>query len=178
MSEGEPGQLEKILRTKRDRGDHSTHSTLREGIAGTVAAISYGLVVGGLLDWSAGLTLRQMVPARGISAATNLGIGGAYELWRDSIYDFVGADNESSLLRRTLAEVIAFNTLQTSSYGVIIAVSSLIADGQVDWWKVHEGMENAAIASPAIAPTYGWYANRVRGWFGVETPGEKAEVES
>ncbi len=76
-------------------------------------------------------------------------------------------------IRKSLVDLLAFNTFQVPVYGTAVAIGSFISEGKVDWEKVKNGCEYIAIISPLIAPTMGWYLDGLRKVFKIKPAFEK-----
>jgi hypothetical protein len=154
--------------------------TGREATARKIAAvdiggnITYGLVVGAMLDYSAGLNAAGIIASRTYATAMNSVVGGPYGWWREKAFKVTNTNEDSGKVRKTLVDLLAFNSFQVPMYATAIAVGSLISEGSVDWEKVRDGATNLAVISPLIGPTMGWYLDRFRRLFGVKSAAEGA----
>ncbi len=100
--------------------------------------------------------------------------GAPYGMWRNLVFRASRTTEKSGRVRKTLTDLVAFNTFQVPIYATAIAIGSYVQDGYVDWEKVKEGAKNLAVISPLIGPTMGWYMDRFRGTFGLASAPEKA----
>ncbi|MBN2567351.1 L-alanine exporter AlaE [Candidatus Woesearchaeota archaeon] len=154
---------------------HDKESRTYTGLIDTLGNVTFSLAVGSLLDYSSGLDWRGIVGSRASASALNTTTGGLYGGWRDYIFRITRTTEKSHWLRNRGADLLAFNTFQVPVYAVALSVGSLVQEGEFDYYKVLEGCKNLAVISPLIAPTMGMYMNRVRKWFGVSTPEQRAE---
>ena len=136
--------------------------------------ITYGLVVGALLDYSAGLNVAGILASRTYATAMNSVVGGPYGWWRERTFKATRTNENSGKIRRTLVDLLAFNTFQVPMYATAIAIGSLISEGRIDWEKVRDGATNLAMISPLIGPTMGWYLDGFRRLFGIKSAAEGA----
>ena len=136
--------------------------------------ITYGLVVGAMLDYSAGLNAAGILASRTYATAMNSVVGGPYGWWREKAFKITNTNEESGKVRKTLVDLLAFNSFQVPMYATAIAVGSLISEGSIDWEKVRDGATNLAVISPLIGPTMGWYLDGFRRLFGIKSAAEGA----
>jgi hypothetical protein len=144
------------------------------GAVDTFGTVSSSLILGGLLDYSAGLNLSGILAARASASGMNLATGGIYGWWREKCSDFTNTTKKSSKIKKSLNELLAFNTFQVPIYASALAVGSYISEGEVNFEKVINGSKNLAIISPVIGPVMGWYMDKVRKLFNVEPAAEGA----
>jgi hypothetical protein len=138
----------------------------------TAGNITYSLIVGGILDYRAGLDFIGILSSRASASGINAVTGGIYGLWREKVCKFTRTTKESGRVRKTLADLLAFNTFQLPVYGTALAIGSLASEGHVNWEKVQHGMTYLACISPAIGPTMGLYMDRFRRVFGIKSAAE------
>jgi len=127
-----------------------------------------------MLNYSAGLNLAGVVASRTYATAMNSIVGGPYGWWREKTFQITNTNEKSGNVRKTLVDLLAFNTFQVPSYSTAIEVGSLISEGTVDWDKVRDGATNLAFISPLIGPTMGWYLDGFRRIFGIKSATEGA----
>jgi len=182
------------------------NSAGRAALVDTFGNISYSLAVGAAIDYSVGLNLSGIVASRATGTAINSVTGGPYGWYREKVFNFVGAEEESrsvvgSLreaynetvkdfsnfksfktpttilgrkMRKNFADLLAFNTFQVPLYAAIVAFSSFVSEGNVDFEKVQDGAEYLAKLSILIGPTLGLYVDGCRKVFGVKSAAEGA----
>ena len=136
--------------------------------------VTYGLIVGTLLDYSAGLNLAGIVASRTYATMMNTVVGGPYGWWREKAFQVTKTNEEHSKPRKTLVDLLAFNTFQIPLYATALSIGSLISEGSIDAEKVRDGATNLAIISPLIGPTMGWYLDGFRKLFGVKSAAQGA----
>ena len=105
-------------------------------------------------------------------------VGGPYGWWREKTFKVTNTDEKSGKVRKTLVDLLAFNSFQVPMYTTAIAVGSLISEESIDWEKVRDGATNLAVISPLIGPTMGWYLDGFRRVFGVKSAAEGAYKEN
>lgn len=143
-------------------------------VVDTAGAITYSIIIGSLLDYSAGLNLMGIITSRSFATAVNSVTGGPYGWWREQAFRFTKTTEKSGQLRRTLVDLLAFNTFQVPIYATSVAVASLVSEGKVDMEKVQSGATYLAAISPLIGPTMGWYMDGLRKLFKVKPAAEGA----
>ena len=136
--------------------------------------ITYSLIVGIVLDISAGLNIWGILASRSSATAMNAVTGGPYGWWREKTCDVTRTKKDSGVVRKTVADLLAFNTFQVPVYAAAISVGSLVSEGKVDLQKVQDGSMYLAAISPLIGPSMGWYMDKFRGAFGVKSAAEGA----
>ncbi|MBW2999674.1 L-alanine exporter AlaE [Candidatus Woesearchaeota archaeon] len=136
--------------------------------------VTYSLIVGSILDYCAGLDVVGILVSRGYATAVNSVTGGPYGWWRERVFKATKTKEKSGKIRKTLADLLAFNTFQVPIYATALTVASLVSEGKVDWEKVRDGATYLATISPLIAPTMGWYMDGFRKVFGVKSAAEGA----
>lgn len=151
--------------------------TKKETIVDTLGNVSYSLAVGTMLDWSAGLHVAGIIASRTSATAINAVTGGLYGKWRDAVFQCTRTNEESTQGRKYFTDLLAFNTFQTYVYAVGIAIGSIIDNGEINGWEIHEGMENLVMISPLIAPTLGSYMNWLRRRTNLYSAAEKVSKE-
>ncbi len=144
------------------------------GVIDTISNVTYSLVAGIILDYSSGLDARGILASRASATVINSATGGLYGTWRDFVFRITRTTKESGHIKKTIADLIAFNTFQVPVYALALTIGSLVQDEDIDYEKVLTGCRNLAIISPLIGPTLGWYMNRIRNLFGIKTPAERA----
>ena len=76
-----------------------------------------------------------------------------------------------------LTDLVAFNTFQVPVYATALSIGSLVSEGNVNLDKVKHGAGYLATISPFIGPTMGWYMDRLRKLFKLESAPEKARIK-
>jgi len=143
-------------------------------VVDTAGNITYSLIVGSLLDYSAGLNLAGIVASRASATAMNSVTGGPYGWWREKIFKTTKTTEKSGKIRKTLVDLLAFNTFQVPIYAAAVAIGSYVSEGKVDMEKVQNGATYLATISPLIGPTMGWYMDGFRKLFGIKSAAEGA----
>jgi len=142
--------------------------------------ITYGLVVGAMLDYSAGLNAAGILASRTYATAMNSVVGGPYGWWREKAFKITNTNEESGKVRKTLVDLLAFNSFQVPLYATVVAVgslaSNLLSNGEfkIDFDKVSTGAQHLAMISPFIGPTLGLYTEGLRRLFGLKSAPRKA----
>ncbi|MDD5253985.1 MAG: L-alanine exporter AlaE [Candidatus Nanoarchaeia archaeon] len=152
----------------------SATSTRKIAAVDTAGNITYSLVVGSVLDYWTGLNLAGIIASRASATAMNSVTGGPYGWWREKAFKIAKTSEESGRLRKTLVDLLAFNTFQVPIYAAAITIGSLFSEGKVDMEKVQNGATYLATISPFIGPTLGWYMDGCRKLFGVKSAAEGA----
>lgn len=153
----------------------SAHKIL---VVDTAGNITYSLIAGSILDYCAGLNLAGIIASRASATAMNSVTGGLYGWWREKAFKVTKTNKESSKLRKSLVDLLAFNTFQVPIYATAVAIGSLFSEGKVDIKKVQNGAVYLATISPFIGPTLGWYMDGCRKLFGVKSAAEGAYKEN
>ena len=152
----------------------------KESLVDTMGLVSYSLVVGAGMDYSAGLRGFGILASRAYGTAINIPTGALYGKWRNFVYRKSRTTDKSSKLRKGVTELVAFNTFQVPLYATVIAVGSLASnllskgEFEIDIDKVFTGAEHLAMVSPLIGPTLGWYTEGLRKIFGLKSAPRKA----
>lgn len=134
--------------------------------------ITYSLIVGSILDYVAGLNLSGIIISRTYATGMNIITGGPYGWWREQAYKRTQTHEKSGTVRKTLVDLLAFNTFQVPIYATAIAVGSLISEGKVDLEKVKDGSIYLVMISPILGSTMGWYMDNFRKLCGVKSAAE------
>lgn len=191
----ENSQIEEIL-------NKESKSWTKEKVVYTMANISYSLITGTALDFYSGLSPFGVLCSRTYATGINSLTGALYENWRNYVFrkkdkilnskpiqylkemiskTRLGKLAEKNWIRKTInatpniaADLFAFNTMQVPIYASAIALGTFISEGKINWESVQNGAENLAKISPIIGPTMGWYNDRFRKFFGVQTAEEKS----
>jgi hypothetical protein len=150
------------------------NSSKKTVLVDTAGNITYSLITGTLLDLSAGLDFYGIITSRATGTAINSVTGGAYGWWREQAYRITNTNNANGKIRKTIVDLLAFNTFQVPVYATSVAIGSLVSEGKVDWEKVKDGTAYLVTISPFIAPTMGWYMDWFRKLFGVKSAAETA----
>ena len=153
---------------------------VKESLVDTLGVVSYSLIVGAGMDYSAGLRGMGIVASRTYGTAINIPTGAPYGKWRNFIYEKSRITDKSSKLKKSIAELLAFNTFQVPLYATVVAVGSLVSnllsngEFKIDFDKVSAGAQHLAIVSPFIGPTLGLYTEELRKAFGLKSAPRKA----
>lgn len=169
--------IEEIVQEKDDKDKIECRGCVpasRTALVDTGGNVTYSLIVGIILDYCAGLNLTGIVASRASATTINSVTGGPYGCWREQTYKATKTTEKSGKLRKTLVDLLAFNTFQVPIYGVAIAIGSLVSEGKVDFDKVRDGATYLAAISPFIAPTMGYYMDAFRKLFGIKSAAEGA----
>ena len=140
-------------------------------------SVTYGLIVGGTLDYFTGLGPIGIAISRFSATTMNYAVGGIYGKARELAYRLTGTTEQSSWLRRRAAELIPFNVLQPATTALAVAIGCLISEGSVDLEKVQEGALNMLFCSQVIAPAMGMYLDLFGRVFGVQSAARRAYKE-
>jgi hypothetical protein len=137
--------------------------------ADTFGNITYSLILGSILDYYSGLNIPGIISARFSATIMNTFASGPYGLWREEIFKITKTNEDSSRVRKTLLDLVSYNTFRLPMYGVAIAIGSFSSEGKVDMEKVQNGVTYLAALSPIIGPTLGLYMNFCRKIVGVNS---------
>ncbi len=171
------GKLEdKFEKTRLEaRVEQDEQSSAKKiALVDTAGNILYSLIVGSLLDYSAGLDLAGIVASRASATAINSVTGGLYGWWREKVFKATKTTEESRKLRKTLVDLLAFNTFQVPIYAAAVAIGSYVSEGKADMEKVQNGAVYLATISPLIGPTMGWFMDGFRKVFRLKSAAEGA----
>lgn len=158
----------------------SVEKSGKESLVDTLGVVSYSLIVGAGMDYSAGLRGMGIVASRVYGTAINIPTGAPYGKWRNFVYEKTRTTDKSSKLRKGVAELLAFNTFQVPLYATVVAVGSLVSnlltngEFKIDFDKVSTGAQHLAMISPLIGPTLGLYTEGLRKSFGLKSAPRKA----
>ena len=144
------------------------HGKGKVGLVDTFGNVTYSLITGSILDYSAGLDLSGIMASRTSATGINTITGGLYGWWRENIFQVAKTNEESNKVKKWLTDLIAFNTFQVPIYALAVSLGSLFSEGRIDLEKVKDGAEHLAIISPLIGPTMGWYMDGFRKVFDIE----------
>ena len=147
-------------------------------VVDTVGTMAHSLIIGSMLDYYVGLSFAGIVASRTSATAINSVTGGLYGWWREKIFKITKTDEESGKLRKTLIDLLAFNTFQVPIYATAVTVGSLVSEGKIDMEKIKHGSTYLATISPLIGPTLGWTMDGCRKLFGVKSAAEGAYKEN
>jgi len=177
MKENKDKPLEELVNsevTENNLDDTLKYSARKTALVDTGGNVTYSLIVGSVLDYMSGLNLTGIVASRFSATAINTVTGGLYGWWREKAFKVTKTTEESGKVRKTIVDLLAFNTFQVPIYATAIIIGSLISEGRVDWDKVRNGSVYLATISPFIASTMGWYMDGFRQLFGVRSAAEGA----
>ena len=82
----------------------------RGKIADFLSGITYSLVVGSLLDYSAGLRFPGIMYSRASSLVTDSLTSAPYGMWRDKVFKTAKTTEKSGKIKKYLTDLVAFNT--------------------------------------------------------------------
>ncbi len=131
-------------------------------IIDTISSTIYSLIVGSILDAHAGLNTTGIISSRVSSIPVNAMTGGAYGWWREQIFNICKTKEASNIIRKTVTDLIAFNTFQVPLYGAIVTGATYISEQKIDLDKTIDGMIGLATTSPIIGVTMGITMNIFR----------------
>ena len=151
----------------------TTKISRKEKIVDTFSNITYSLVVGSVLDYSAGLRGLGIVTSRASATGINTATGALYGMWRNYLYRTTHTTEESSRIQKCLVDWLALTTFQLPVYCTAIAVGSLCSEGNVNWNKIQNGATYLLEISPLIGPTLGWYQDFCRRQWGLKSAAKK-----
>lgn len=154
--------------------NNPSKSARKAAVVDIFSNITYTTVIGGMIDALSGLNLSGILAARTASLGTTAATSAPYGWWTEKVYQATKTREDARFLRKRLVDLLAFNTFQLPVYAAVVAVGSLVSEGEVNLEKVQNGVEYLAVASPFIGPTLGWYMNFSRKLFGVKTTAEGA----
>ncbi len=146
-------------------------------VVDTFGNITYSLIVGSLLDYSAGLNLRGILGSRATATGINSITGGPYGWWREKLFKWTKTKENSHKVRKYLVDLLAFNTFQVPVYMIATSAGTLI-EGEYNLEKVIRGAEHLAEISPLVGPTMGYYMDFFRGLFKVKSASKGAYKEN
>jgi hypothetical protein len=156
-----------MKRKNEEKIMESSHGKI--ALVDTLGNISYSLIAGSALDCAAGLPVSGIVTSRASATLMNTVTGGPYGYWREKMYRLTGTNEDSGRIRKTLADLLAFNTFQVPIYGAAVAAGSLVSEGEVNWEKVGRGAAYLTAISPFIGPTLGLFMDGLRKLFRVKS---------
>lgn len=148
----------------------------RGKIADGSSGLTYSFIVGGMLDFLAGLRFPGIMYSRLSSVVTDSLTSIPYGMWRDKVFKTAKTTEKSGKIKKYITDLVAFNTFQIPVYAAIVSFASYLSDGYIDGEKVRHGVTYLAAISPLIAPTRGLYMDGVRKLFGAKSSLEKANV--
>ena len=143
-------------------------SKSRVPIIDTFGNISYSLIVGTALDYVTGLSLTGIITSRISALGLNSLTGGLYGWWREKCFK-ITKSNKSGKIRKTLVDLLAFNTFQVPLYAVVLTISEILKQGQIDITNIQNGAKYLAIISVLIGPSMGLYMDWFRKLFGIKS---------
>ena len=147
----------------------------KEKIVDTFSSVTYSLIVGTCLDYSADLRGCGIVSSRATATGINAVTGAPYGMWRNFLYRATHTtEKSSSRIQKGLVVWLALTTFQLPIYCTAIAAGCLFSEGKVDWNKVQDGATYIATISPLIGPTLGWYQDFCRRRWELKSAAEKA----
>jgi len=144
-------------------------SAKKIALVDTFGNVSYSLVIGSVLDYCAGLSVSGVIASRASATVMNSFTGGPYGWWREKAFEHTKTTNKSTQFRKTLIDLLAFNTFQIPIYMLALTAGSIVSEGDVNLNKILKGASYLAAISPLIAPTVGWYMDRCRNFFGINS---------
>lgn len=133
-------------------------------VVDTGANISYSVAVMSTIEYCAlGMEPEQVVKSRAAAQLMNMVISRPYGMYRDYVFKRFGVSEESSGVKKYLADLFVFNTMGIPMYMGILAFSG--ADAQ----QIAMGACTVPVISTFMSRTLGWWIDRVRKWCGVRT---------
>jgi hypothetical protein len=157
-----------------DYNSSSSPSARKITLVDTLGNVTCSLVIGSGLDCASGLDFKGVAASRATATAMNSVTGGPYGWWREKAFKLTRTNEKSGRVRKTLADLLAFNTFQVPIYGVAVATGSLFSEGEVNFDKVQSGMTYLAMISPLISPVMGLFMDGARRIFGINTASKGA----
>jgi hypothetical protein len=147
------------------------------------SSISYSIIAGVYVDSLVPLTPIECLISRGSSIPLNYFTGDYYGKWRDKVFARIKTTDKMSKPRQVvtniITDIIAFNTFQVPVYAAALALTQvphLFTHQEFDTRAIIRGMGYLALYSPFSAPTFGYFMNIHREFFGIPTPREKAKL--
>ena len=146
------------------------------GIIDTISTNLYSFAIGTGLDTAgAHLGPEGWLYSRGFAVVINSLTGGAYGAYRRGIFKLTHTTEKSAWLQQRVADLFVFNTAQTLIYGASLAVASYLSEGAIDWEKVKGGIIGLMKLSPLVAPTMGWFQDRMYEYCGFQAAAGQSE---
>ncbi len=140
-----------------------SRSRWKARIADTLTSITFGLVVGTANEMLVvGLSPEQTLKSRAISIPLNTITGRPYGAYRDFLLKKLKITEKSGFFRKALGEFASYASFWTPIYSTILYC--LGADND----QILAGAVTTAAMSTFISYPYGWYQDKMRGWFGVK----------
>ena len=150
---------------KEGVGDRLASPLTKEDIADTISTQSYPLVVGAAIDYWSGVRGLGLLASRGYAAGINLPTGAPYGKWRNFVYRTAGVKEDSFWVKKSCADLVAFNTFQVPLYATVTGIG-VFCSGDPTFEKVYhgavDGARHLAMLSPIIAPTMGLWMDFLR----------------
>jgi hypothetical protein len=140
--------------------------------ADTIGFAILGLAAGGIMDYFVGLNPVGILTTRTFATGVNLASAGIYGWWREKSHKVIKTTKESNWRKKSLAEILAFNTFRTPVYAGLVAGASYVSEGSVDWDKAIKGAIYITAISPLAAPLVGGYMDKWRKGFKTKTASE------
>jgi len=136
------------------------------------------------------MSLYESLSARGLAQPVNFATSRPYGKWRNFLFKKGNVKEDSSFVKKSLTEMLAFGSCQAPLYGAITGTTKIVSESMkletplyqfqtlmngasnVDWSDVGSGVGLVTALSPVIGPTYGWVNDKVRSYFGVPSATE------
>lgn len=141
---------------------------VRQIFADTTAAVTFSWLIGSINDLAAGLDTKQWLKTRGAMSVANAILGRPYSMYRDFINRKMGVTKESGFFRRALADMTAAVTVYAPLYAGVLY---FLTDAKHD--QMMAACATQTIMAAVIGRPYGWYNDKMRGWFGAKSEYQK-----
>ncbi|MFA6888090.1 MAG: L-alanine exporter AlaE [Candidatus Woesearchaeota archaeon] len=144
---------------------------VKAAVVDTFEGIIYSIVTGTPLDFASGLTPLEVVYSRATSIPVNVLTTAPYVGWREFLYRKLHVTSESPKYAVYGVELLAYNTNQVPLHGLIVAMSTYFANGEVNWNSTFLGMGlmgGCSVVSCIVTKLY--QDQIVRKLFGVRKP--------
>ncbi len=137
----------------------SDMSIKRETLADTFALISFGLVVGMLVEiLVAGLTIEQSLQSRLLSIPVNMLVARPYGIYRDWVMSYSRLFG-STRVGETVLDIVAFVSFQIPVYVALVAATGATIE------QIIAACLGQIGALVLMARPYGVYMQLCRNWF-------------
>ncbi|WP_252179192.1 L-alanine exporter AlaE [Endozoicomonas sp. 4G] len=134
-------------------------SIKRETLADTFALISFGLVVGMLVEiLVAGLTIEQSLQSRLLSIPVNMLVARPYGIYRDWVMSYSRLFG-STRVGETVLDIVAFVSFQIPVYVALVAATGATIE------QIIAACLGQIGALVLMARPYGVYMQLCRNWF-------------
>ena len=138
----------------------------------TGAMIAFSIPVGMINEMMiAGMTLDQSLKSRAMGTIGNIITARPYGKFRDYVFDKFDVREDSGIIKRTLVDAGTFTAFQVPLYATILSLAGAEPD------QVAKGCVGVVALSSLIGRPYGWFLDRFRTFFGLETSYKSHEKE-